>query len=81
MDYALYQLQAVQSNGKYELVLARDSASGRIPLQLGRSHDLSATESVTGVFLAGGSFLFDLDKDAEDSGMSIIFGKTINRAQ
>ena len=62
MKYALYQLQAMQSSdGKFELVLARNAASGRIPLQLGRSPDLSATEAVTGVFLAGGSFLFDLN--------------------
>ena len=69
MNYVVYQLQAIQSpNRKYELVLARNSACGRIPLQLGRSPDISATESVTGVFLAGGSFLFDLDKEAEHQG-------------
>ncbi|KAL7542795.1 hypothetical protein ACHAXR_012401 [Thalassiosira sp. AJA248-18] len=67
VKYAVYQLQATQSpKGKYELVLARNSACGSIPLQLGRSPDFSATESVTGIFLAGGSFLFDLGTETED---------------
>ena len=69
MHYAVYQLQTIKSpNGKYELVLARNSAHGRIPLQLGRSPDFSATESVTGIFLAGGSFLFDMDIEAKGPG-------------
>lgn len=69
MKYVVYQLQATQSlNEKYELVLARNSTCGRIPLQLGRSPDLSATESVTAAFLAGGSFLFDLGTEAEVGG-------------
>ena len=69
MKYAVYQLQTIQSpNGKSELVLARNAACGRIPLQLGTSPDFSATESVTGIFIAGGSFLFDLDTETEGPG-------------
>lgn len=62
VNYALYQLQATSPQRKYELVSARKTAHGSIPLQLGTSPDFSAAESVNGIFLAGGSFLFDLDK-------------------
>jgi len=62
IKYAVYQLQTKQSsNGKIELVLARNTAFGRIPLQLGSSPDLFRVETVTSIFLAGGSFAFDLD--------------------
>jgi len=61
IKYVVYQLQTKQSsNGKIELVLARNKAYGRIPLQLGSSPDLFAVETVTSIFLAGGSFVFDL---------------------
>ena len=68
LKYAVYQLQAAIQplNGKYELVLARNVSCGIIPLQLGKSPDLSATEAVTGTFLAGGSFLFDLNREVEE---------------
>ena len=72
VKYAVYQLQTTQTPyRKSEQVLARLSAYGSIPLKIGKSHDFFASESVTGLFLAGGSFSFDLDTDAA------VFGKTI----
>jgi len=68
VNYALYQLQATSPQRKYELVLARKTAHGSIPLQLGTSPDFSAAESVNGVFLAGGSFVFDLDEEVGEPG-------------
>lgn len=69
VKYVLYQLQAVQSlSGKHEQVLVRDSASGTIPMQIGKSPDFSATDTITGIFLAGGSFLFDLERETETLG-------------
>ena len=72
LGYAVYQLQVDQSAGKYGLVLARSAASGIIPLQLGSSPDLYSPETVAGVFLAGGSFLFDLENEAVYPGECII---------
>jgi hypothetical protein len=69
MRYAVYQLQTVLS-GTSELVLARRAGFGNIPLQLGTAPDVSSTDSVTGIFLAGGSFLFDIDADAGEPGES-----------
>ena len=68
MNYALYQLQTIPHQKKTELVLARKAAHGSIPLQIGTSPDFSAAESVNGIFLAGGSFLFDLEKELGDQG-------------
>jgi len=69
IKYTMYQLQTKQSsNGKIELVLARDTAYGRIPLQLDSSPDLFAVETVTSIFLAGGSFVFDLDDTGDNKG-------------
>ena len=64
VNYALYQLQAISP----QLVLTRKTAHGSIPMQLGTSPDFSAAESVNGVFLAGGSFLFDLDEEVGEPG-------------
>ena len=64
VNYALYQLQAISP----QLVLTKKAAHGSIPMQLGTSPDFSAAESVNGVFLAGGSFLFDLDKEVGEPG-------------
>lgn len=69
MRYAVYQLQTVLS-GTSELVLARRTGFRNIPLQLGTAPDVSSTDSVTGIFLAGGSFLFDIDADAGEPGES-----------
>lgn len=69
LEYVVLQLHAIQPLvGKDEVVLTRISASGNIPLQLGQSPDFYAPESVNGVFLAGGSFLFDLNTETEDQG-------------
>lgn len=66
VSYSVYQLQTIQTqNGKSEIVLARRSALGNIPLQLGSSDDFSATDSVAGIFIAGGLFSFDLDTSTE----------------
>ena len=67
IKYALYQLQVTFSNGKRELVLLRSVANGIIPLRIG-SPDIPEAEAVTGIFLAGGSFLFNLDTDGNSSG-------------
>ena len=69
LEYAVIQLHAIQSPGrKDELVLARIALHGNIPLQLGQSPDFYSPESVNGVFLAGGSFLFDLNTEMKDQG-------------
>jgi hypothetical protein len=73
MNYALYQLQTLSHRRKPELVLARKAAHGSIPLQIGTSPDFSAAESVNGIFLAGGSFLFDLEKEVGDQGKKNCF--------
>jgi len=62
VNYSLYQLQVMTPRRKNELVLASNAARGSIPLQIGSSPDFSAIESVNGIFLAGGSFSFDLNK-------------------
>lgn len=55
IQYAVYQLQtrkSLQKKLKSELVVSRLVSSGITNL---------AAENTTGIFLAGGSFLFDLD--------------------
>ena len=64
VNYALYQLHAISP----QRVLTRKTAHGSIPMQLGTSPDFSAAESVNGVFLAGGSFVFDLDEEVGEPG-------------
>lgn len=68
VDYSLYQLQIMSPRRNNERVLASNAARGSIPLQIGSSPDFSAIESVTGIFLAGGSFIFDLNKGVRDPG-------------
>ena len=67
VKYIVYQLQTTP-NKKGELVLANKSGFGKIPL------GDSSTDSVTGIFLSGGSFLFNfLDTGAVDLGKKVFF--------
>lgn len=72
IDYALYQLQTrKQTHMTSERILAKLSAHGNIPLTVGTVPG----NSITGVFLAGGSFLFDLGADqleSEDENFGVI---------
>jgi hypothetical protein len=74
VNYLVYKLQTNSSPTKKERVLARLAANGSIPFQLGRSPDLVATDSVTGIFLAGGSFSFQLDDNDASTGEYILVG-------
>lgn len=67
IEYALYQLQVILPSEKQERVLTRIVAHGQLPMELG-SLNASYAEIVTGIFLAGGSFLFNLDMDNDDLG-------------
>jgi len=67
IDYALYHLQTTKQSPTSERVLAKLSAHGDIPLTVGSAPVIFPTDSITGVFLAGGSFLYDLDADPLDS--------------
>ncbi len=68
IDYALYQLQTKkQSHMTSERILAKLSAHGNLPLTDGTAADIYSIDSITGVFLAGGSFLFDLGADQLES--------------
>ena len=69
IDYALYQLQTKsQSSMASERIVSKLSAHGNIPLTLFETApDIYSIDSITGVFLAGGSFLFDLDADRLES--------------
>jgi len=67
INYALYQLQVLLPHGKQERVLNKCISHGTIPMELG-SPGVPASEVVTGIFLAGGSFLFNLDTDVDDAG-------------
>jgi len=68
IDYALFHLQTKKiSLMSSERVLAKLSAHGDIPLTVGSARDIIPTDLITGVFLAGGSFMFDLDADELDS--------------
>jgi hypothetical protein len=63
IKYAVYQLQTHRSpQRKSEMVLSRLSASGRTTL---------ASQSATGIFLAGGSFSFELDTEQEYNGKKL----------
>ena len=64
IDYALYQLQTrKQSRMASERIVSKLSAHGNIPLTFETAPDIYSIDSITGVFLAGGSFLFDLHAD------------------
>jgi hypothetical protein len=73
INYALYQLQTkTQSQNRSKIVLAKLSADSNIPIaQI--SPDLSTTDSITGIFLAGGSFSYDLYAE-ELNDKSDVFG-------
>lgn len=67
IKYVLCQLQIVLPSGNQERVLTRMVARGSIPMELGNA-DVAEDEVVNGIFVAGGSFLFNLDMAVEDSG-------------
>ena len=72
ISYALYQLQTkTQSQNRPKIVLAKLSADSNIPITE-ISPDLSTTDSITGMFLAGGSFAYDLYEELNDK--SDVFG-------
>ena len=72
VKYAAYQLQTnMQPAKNTDKVLVRLALHGIIPLKLGSSPDLYAVESVAGIFLAGGSFLFDFFAETELHGMTL----------
>ena len=67
-NYSMYQLQTKeQLCTTPEMILAKLSAFGNIPLTL-------STDSITGIFLAGGSFLFDLFAYRLESNINDDFG-------
>jgi len=68
IDYALYQLQTKKlSHMASERIVAKLSAHGNIPHTVGTAPDFCSIDSITGVFLAGGSLLFELDADQLES--------------
>lgn len=72
ISYALYQLQTkTQSQNRPKIVLAKLSADSNVPITE-ISPDLSTTDSITGMFLAGGSFAYDLYEELNDK--SDVFG-------
>lgn len=66
IKYVLCQLQIVFPIGNQERVLTRMVARGSIPMELGNAD--VAEDEVVNIFVAGGSFLFNLDMAVEDSG-------------
>ena len=66
IKYVLCQLQIVLPSGNQERVLTRMVARGSIPMELGNAD--VAEDEVVNIFVAGGSFLFNLDMAVEDSG-------------
>ena len=73
INYALYQLQTkTQSQNRSKIVLAKLSTNSNIPITE-ISPDLSTTDSITGIFLAGGSFAYDLYAE-ELNDKSDVFG-------
>ena len=77
IDYALYQLQTKKQSRTItsDRIVAKLSAHGIIPRTVGTAPDIFPTDSITGVFLAGGSFLFDLDAyklESEPDGFGVI---------
>ncbi len=67
VKFTLFQLQIMLPNGKQERILTKIISHGSIPMELG-SPDVQEAEVVNGIFLAGGSFLFNLDMSVNDSG-------------
>ncbi len=68
IGYALYQLQTKKlAHTTSERVLAKLSARGNIPLTVGTVPDIYSIDSVTSIFLGGGSLLFDLGADQLES--------------
>ncbi|KAL7473397.1 hypothetical protein ACHAXS_013849 [Conticribra weissflogii] len=79
--YSVFQLQTKQSpsGNKSVRVLGRLALKGSIPLVLKRSQYTISMDSVNGVFIAGGSFLFHLEYETEpecDLRFSITLGIT-----
>lgn len=71
IKYVLCQLQIVLPSGNQERVLTRMVARGSIPMELGNA-DVAEDEVVNGIFVAGGSFLFNLDMAVDDSGKTTV---------
>jgi hypothetical protein len=70
VEFALYQLQLMLPRGKQERILTRIISHGKIPMELGCPdvREPAVVYGINGIFLAGGSFLFNLDMNVNDSG-------------